>query len=474
MILAAALFAAAATAAVERQLVVPLRAADVAVSRYRYVPFAVPAGTTRVEVALAFDKAGGANVIDLGLMEPGSISLPSGAFRGWSGGERAAVFVAADDATPGYWPGATPAGTWHVVLGLYRIAPQGVSVTLTVKTASVPPGIGITRAPQALRTQAAAPLRSDARWYAGALHTHTVHSDGRLTPAELAREARAAGLDFLAITDHNNTAQQREPIAVPGLLVITGEEVTTPGGHAGVWGLHGPRAFVDFRVAPGDPRVAELVAAAHAKGALFAINHPFDNCTACSWTHAVPDGIDALEITNPGGSNTAQAIALWDTLLRAGRRVAGIGVSDWHRPGEAAHTIDVANSRVYASELSEPAILAAIKAGRVIVTASAKLPVPSFTVSTPRNERAAAGGRLELVAGEPLRLEAAGDAPYAGGRVQFVWRGETLGSLDVPAGAPAWFAHYPAADGYVRAHFFAPDGAPLAITNPVWVTVKAP
>src|SRR5437016_858327 len=54
-------------------------------SRYQYVPVPVPEGTTRLTIAYAYDKAGGANVVDLGLFEPGSLDLGTPAFRGWSG-----------------------------------------------------------------------------------------------------------------------------------------------------------------------------------------------------------------------------------------------------------------------------------------------------------------------------------------------------------------------------------------------------
>jgi len=38
------------------------------------------------------------------------------------------------------------------------------------------------------------------------LHTHTVHSDGTLTPRELVSEAKRIGLSAIALTDHNTTA----------------------------------------------------------------------------------------------------------------------------------------------------------------------------------------------------------------------------------------------------------------------------
>jgi predicted metal-dependent phosphoesterase TrpH len=45
------------------------------------------------------------------------------------------------------------------------------------------------------------------RWYRGDCHVHTVHSNGgELTPQQLAAEAREAGLDFIATTEHNTSA----------------------------------------------------------------------------------------------------------------------------------------------------------------------------------------------------------------------------------------------------------------------------
>lgn len=59
------------------------------------------------------------------------------------------------------------------------------------------------------------------------LHTHTLYSDGRATPAEVIDYALSLGLRALAITDHNNArgAREGEPIArQQGLLLIPGIE----------------------------------------------------------------------------------------------------------------------------------------------------------------------------------------------------------------------------------------------------------
>lgn len=60
------------------------------------------------------------------------------------------------------------------------------------------------------------------------LHTHSTASDGTLTPAELVRAAAEAGLDVLAITDHDTTAGWAEAVAAlpPGLTLIRGAEIS--------------------------------------------------------------------------------------------------------------------------------------------------------------------------------------------------------------------------------------------------------
>lgn len=447
-----------------RQIQVRYGPQDAFRGRYQYVPFDVPPGTTRVDVACSYDKAGGQNVADLGLLEPGSLELGTNAFRGWSGGERNEIFVAVDGATPGYWPGPIPAGRWHVQLGLYKVAAAGMDVRITVRTSS--PAAGAT---PGLAARPSEPIRRGAAWYSGGLHAHTLHSDGKLTPQQLAEAARADGLDFLAITDHNNTAHQLDAIDVPGLLVFAGEEVTTPGGHMNVWGLVGARALIDFRVLPGDAAIQQLVDAARARGALASINHPYVDCYACPWTHAIPDGVSGIEIANRDAKQLLQSIAMWDVLLRQGRRVTAVGASDFHRLAE--NPIGTASVRVWAEELGTRAILAAIQAGRVVVMADGRTPPPLLTVRAAGRE-GRPGDTLAVKNGEPLEISVSADAPaYAGGRVDLVWRGEPVASAGLPGAGLLRFTRWANADGYLRVHVFTASGAPLAVTNPVFVKV---
>ncbi|OKI09642.1 phosphatase [Streptomyces sp. CB02923] len=60
------------------------------------------------------------------------------------------------------------------------------------------------------------------------LHTHSTASDGTDTPAELVRNAAAAGLDVVALTDHDSVGGHAEArAALPGgLTLVTGAELS--------------------------------------------------------------------------------------------------------------------------------------------------------------------------------------------------------------------------------------------------------
>ncbi|MFI5794810.1 PHP domain-containing protein [Streptomyces sp. NPDC051677] len=60
------------------------------------------------------------------------------------------------------------------------------------------------------------------------LHCHSTASDGTDTPAELVRNAAAAGLDVVALTDHDTTRGYAEAIAAlpRGLTLVTGAELS--------------------------------------------------------------------------------------------------------------------------------------------------------------------------------------------------------------------------------------------------------
>ena len=101
-------------------------------SRYVYVPFNVPIETRSLSVIYEYDKKNGANVLDLGVFDSnfdGTETSVKG-FRGWSGGRRNTIFIGEKSASNGYLAGEIPVGKWRVILGIYKVVPEGVEVTV--------------------------------------------------------------------------------------------------------------------------------------------------------------------------------------------------------------------------------------------------------------------------------------------------------------------------------------------------------
>ncbi|HEU0019926.1 MAG TPA: CehA/McbA family metallohydrolase [Thermoleophilaceae bacterium] len=132
------------------------------------------------------------------------------------------------------------------------------------------------------------------------LHMHTDHSSDCATPAAtLLEAAKAAGLDKIAITDHNEVSGAHEARAlaeeIGGIEVIVAEEVKTAD-QGEVIGL-----FIEEKI-PKGLTLEQTIAEIRAQGGLVYVPHPFDRM------HSVPDyenllavveDVDAIEVFNP-------------------------------------------------------------------------------------------------------------------------------------------------------------------------------
>ena len=109
-------------------------------------------------------------------------------------------------------------------------------------------------------------------WGRADLHMHTNASDGWPTPLELVEHAaRRAGLDVIAVTDHDTIEGALRAAEYAGrrskLHVIIGEEVSSRDGH--IIGL-----FLEHAVKPG-LSAAATVHAIHEQGGIAIAPHPF-------------------------------------------------------------------------------------------------------------------------------------------------------------------------------------------------------
>jgi predicted metal-dependent phosphoesterase TrpH len=106
------------------------------------------------------------------------------------------------------------------------------------------------------------------------LHMHTRrHShDAMSDPIELIRSAKAAGLDGVVITEHDYLWPEDElqelRVAVPGIVVLSGVEVTGRGGDMLVYGATDPFAL------PRGIAWPELCREVHRQGGVAVAAHP--------------------------------------------------------------------------------------------------------------------------------------------------------------------------------------------------------
>lgn len=340
----------------------------------RALPVAVPPGTAALTVRLHYPRQAG--VLDLGCLGPAG-------FRGWSGGARAGYTVAADWATPGYLPGELEPGQWQVLLRLHRIPRDGLDFEVVATTsrarANPPKRPAVPPVPQR-PPRRDLPTVDGLRWLAGDLHTHTVHSDGISTVAELAALAVSRGLDFLAVTDHNTVSHHPElPAAATayGITLLPGQEVTTDRGHANVLG---PVGWIDFRC-PAD----EWLAAAERNGGLMSVNHPLGG--DCAWRQPLHSRTRLAEVWHSSWRDRSCGAPLaWARAWRPD--VVPVGGSDFHRPGDDAPPGEPttwvlaggdwsteSRSAAGAGDTGGSAVLEALRAGRTAISARPDAPV---------------------------------------------------------------------------------------------------
>ncbi len=439
------------------------------------VPFTVPAGVAEIEVR--HDDLSATNILDWGVLEP------DGSFRGYGGGNTEPAVFNAAAASRSYLPGAISPGEWVVYVGEAKVTelPARYHVEVVLRDA-------VTLAPQPERAPyaAPAPLRTEARWYAGDFHVHSRESgDARPSLDEIATFAEMRGLDFVMISDHNTVSQLELYADVqarhPALLLVPGIEVTTYQGHAMSMG---GTEWIDHRLGFGGRTIDQVAAEVHAQGALFSVNHPAlslgDACIGCGWMTGLPGAqIDAMEVQTGAYHVTGRLFyrsvsAMWDDLALAGHHVVAVGGSDDHSAGTGTGAFDSPigspTTMVWASELSVAAILEGVRHGRTVVKLEGP-DDPMVELSSPDLD----SSTTDTIVADVTTLHVRVTGAPVGATIRFVHDGEAGAPLDV-IGAD-WEHDQPVIAGPGEEHYrveLVIAGAPRVVTNDVYLRAITP
>ena len=206
------------------------------------------------------------------------------------------------------------------------------------------------------------------------LHVHTKASaDGHCPIEDVLRQAEKAGLDAVAITDHDSVESAKKALTLKSsVLVIPGIEVSTKQGHVLLLGT-----TEEF---PKGEDALETIRKGRDAGCLVIIAHPYHHFRHAVGLHSKQALIeaDALEGYNSRYYTKGSNKKAVRTAKRLKKPVtAG---SDAHECRFVGYGINVVEAR----ERSVPAILDAIRAGS-IESRCIKTPARTYTYQSYKN-----------------------------------------------------------------------------------------
>ena len=207
------------------------------------------------------------------------------------------------------------------------------------------------------------PLRAGDYWVlSGDFHVHAFPGDGSLSPWLLRDEAARAGLDVIAITNHNQvwTARLARWISnrSNGPIMIAGQEITNPTYHMIAVGLE--------RTVDAEQAATEAAADVRAQRGLAIAAHPSARFHGYDAKEAVAalDGTEAAHsAVHEGSEFRAELRAFYERARGVKATVTPIGSSDFHA---TPPKLGLCRTYLFVTERSEAGVLEAIRSGRTL------------------------------------------------------------------------------------------------------------
>lgn len=322
---------------------------------------------------------------------------------------------------------------------------------------------------------------ADGTWLAGDLHVHTCYSHDVLcagddnTGPDLAyavgfnvgerfSQARERGLDFLAITDHNDVRSVTDPgFGTQDVIGLPAYEASIHG-HAQMLGA----TKIYDRGDQGVAATKAMADALHAAGGVFQANHPAykidsrpkgcdhgmcDECATLNWKYEFDVRPDTVEVWNAASPPNEVAENYWECWLDRGERIPATGGSDSHwastnevqGPGQPT-------TWIYVRERTAAGLLEGLKLGRTTVSwqPPARGGIRLLLEADPAGDGSYAAMMGDVVEpGTPMRIRA--ENLQKDGVVRIRANGEQLGNDRAIAPGEEIRFSAPAQPGWVRA-----------------------
>ncbi|XJS10723.1 CehA/McbA family metallohydrolase [Aerococcaceae bacterium WGS1372] len=237
------------------------------------------------------------------------------------------------------------------------------------------------------------------------IHSHTIHSDGDFTVAQLVDAAIDFGYKGLILTDHNSSAgvlemRELEAVLNKEIIALHGMEWTTYFGHMLA---HDADYDVDWREATIDNIDVYMQEVQDANG-LVGIAHPFDIgspiCTGCHWDYQVKDYnlVNYIELWNSNQpqekSESILAYDFWLDKLQQGYEISCSAGRDWHRPDSLDANMGVTYLELKDEVLTVDNFKLALRQGQFYITLG---PLVAFQLLTSASSQSYyMGDRVEL------------------------------------------------------------------------------
>jgi hypothetical protein len=212
---------------------------------------------------------------------------------------------------------------------------------------------------------------------------------------------------------------------------------------------------------------------------LVSINHPVrpagEECMGCAWEQPTDMRlVQAIEAVNGGDADTPwSGIPFWTRQLQHGLRITAIGGSDNHHADRREGAPGTPTTVVYARELSQPAVLEAIRRGHVFVDVAGSADRLLELSAQAGAERAMMGDALAAPAGLQVRF-GVHVAHAKGARVELLVDGQPVAVLgQAEVGSEDWQRSFEwISDGkphWLRADVRDGQGKLLLLGNPVYL-----